>query len=147
MQEPGSLVVRKQLEASCEEAFDAWLEPSSLAEFMAPGANAQRVDAEVDARVGGKFRIDMVGKSETVTHTGQYLIIERPTRLSFTWVSKYTENRPSVVTIEFNPRGKARCEIVLTHTGLPDTQVPGHKRTWAAIIDSLGGIRGGERTQ
>src|SRR5215469_7568340 len=126
----GSLVVKKQLEATCEEAFDAWTDPSSLMEFMKPAGNLQRCDAEVDARVGGKYRIDMIGASEVFRHHGEYLTIDRPNKLAFTWISKATENRTSIVTIEFTPVGKTRCLIVLTHTGLPVNQVENHTKGW-----------------
>lgn len=134
MDAPGSLVVRKQMAASCEEVFDAWTDPMSLMEIMKPGS-VQRVDAEVDARVGGKYRIDMIGASDITRHTGEYLIIDRPRLLKFTWISKYTDNRPSVVTIELTPRGAAQCEIVLTHTGLPQDQVKQHIQGWSFIVD------------
>lgn len=139
MEAPGSLVVKKQMAASCEEVFDAWTDPMSLMEFMRPGT-IQRVDAQVDARVGGKFRIDMIGASSNVVHTGEYLVIDRPRVLKFTWISKYTDNRPSVVTIELTPRGAMKCEIVLTHTGLPEDQVKGHTEGWTSIAESLGGL-------
>ena len=132
----GSLVVRKQMDASCEEVFDAWTDPMSLVEFMNPG-HLQRVDVEVDARVGGKFRIDMIGVADVHRHTGEYLVIDRPRLLKFTWISKHTDNRPSVVTIELTPRGAARCEIVLTHAGLADDQVERHRSGWTAITDNL----------
>jgi len=134
----GSLVLRKQMDASCEEVFDAWTDPMSLIEFMKPGP-MQRVDVDVDARVGGKFRIDMIGVGDVHSHTGEYLAIDRPRLLKFTWTSKSTDNRPSVVTIELTPRGATRCELVLTHVGLPETQVPGHTAGWTAITDLLAG--------
>jgi uncharacterized protein YndB with AHSA1/START domain len=137
MAEAGSLIIRKQLDASCEEVFDAWLDPASIMAFMTPGANAQRVDVELDPKVGGKFRIDMVFASDVVSHTGEYLVIDRPRRLSFTWISKYTGNRPSVVTIDLSPHDATRCEIVLTHTGLPENEIPGHTRVWKAMLDFL----------
>jgi uncharacterized protein YndB with AHSA1/START domain len=136
MDAPGSLVIKKQMAASCEEVFDAWTDPMSLMEFMKPGS-VQRVDAEVDARVGGKFRIDMVGMASVTRHTGEYLAIERPRLLRFTWISKNTDNRPSVVTIELTPRGAASCELVLTHSGLPENQVKGHTEGWTAITEIL----------
>ena len=133
----GSLVVRKQLDATCEEVFDAWTDPMSLMQFMRPGDQVQRVDVEVDARVGGKYRIDMIGMAEITSHTGEYLVIDRPKKLAFTWISKHTENRPTVVTIELTPKGNARCEIVLTHSGLPDGQVPGHTQGWTGVVEKL----------
>jgi uncharacterized protein YndB with AHSA1/START domain len=139
--QPGSLVVRKKMDASCEEVFDAWVDPMSLMEFMKPGS-VQRVDVEVDAKVGGKFRIDMIGASDITSHTGEYLAIDRPRLLKFTWISKHTDNRPSVVTIELTPRGPAACELVLTHAGLPnDTAVEKHKMGWTWIVDTLAAMR------
>jgi uncharacterized protein YndB with AHSA1/START domain len=136
MDAPGSLVVKKQMAASCEEVFDAWTDPMSLMEFMKP-PSVQRIDAQVDARVGGKFRIDMIGVSSITSHTGEYLAIDRPRLIKFTWVSKHTDNRPSVVTIELTPRGADKCEIVLTHTELPESQVKQHTAGWTAIADML----------
>jgi len=135
--ESGSLVVRKKMDASCEEVFDAWTDPMSLMEFMRPGGQIQRCDVEVDPKVGGKFRIDMIGASDVTRHTGEYLVIDRPRLLKFTWISKYTDNRPSVVTIELIPHGADRCEIVLTHAGLPEAHVEAHKQGWTAIVESL----------
>jgi uncharacterized protein YndB with AHSA1/START domain len=137
----GSLVVKKQIDASVEDVFDAWTSPESLMEFMKPGGTVQRVEAQVDPRVGGKYRIDMIGTAETFSHTGEYLKIDRPRVLSFTWVSKFTDNRPSVVTIELKPLGANRCEIVLTHTGLPQNEVPGHTAGWTAILDTQAQMR------
>jgi uncharacterized protein YndB with AHSA1/START domain len=132
----GSLVIKKQMAASAEEVFDAWTDPMSMVEFMRP-PQMQRVDVEVDARVGGKFRIDMVGASAVTSHTGEYLVIDRPRVLKFTWISQHTDNQPTVVTIELTPRGAEQCEIVLTHTGLPESQVKGHTQGWTFMVEKL----------
>lgn len=133
---PGSLVIKKQMAASAEEVFDAWTDPMSMMEFMRP-PHIQRVDVQVDARVGGKFRVDMVGASSVTSHTGEYLVIDRPRVLKFTWISKNTDNKPTVVTIELTPRGSDKCEIVLTHTGLPENEVKGHTQGWSFMVEKL----------
>ena len=71
-----------------------------------------------------------------VEHTGEYLAIEPPSRLSFTWISKHTEQRPTVVTIEFHERGTG-TELVLTHRGLPPREVEGHRQGWTDILRVL----------
>jgi hypothetical protein len=38
-----------------------------------------------------------------------------------------------VVTIEFHERGTG-TELVLTHRGLPASQVEGHRRGWTDIV-------------
>ena len=90
MTDPSRPVVRvvRRLPASREEVFDAWLDAESLQEWMCPGATRKTV-AEVDARVGGRFRIVMTGEHGDTEHTGEYREIRRPDRLVFTWISTF----------------------------------------------------------
>ena len=130
------LVVRRQMAVPRERVFQAWLDSESLAHWMRP-AGTSHATVTVDPRVGGGFRIVMEGAPHgCVEHTGEYLAIEPPSRLSFTWISKHTEQRPTVVTIEFHERGTG-TELVLTHRGLPASQVEGHRRGWTDIVRLL----------
>ena len=130
------LVVRRRIAVPRERVFEAWLDSESLAHWMRPGGSTHAT-VTVDPRVGGGFRIVMDGAPHgCVEHTGEYLAIEPPSRLSFTWISKYTDERPTVVTIEFHERGTG-TELVLTHRGLPASQVEGHRRGWTDIVRLL----------
>ena len=130
------LVVRRQMAVPRERVFQAWLDSESLAHWMRP-AGTSHATVTVDPRVGGGFRIVMeVAPHGCVEHTGEYLAIEPPSRLSFTWISKHTDQRPTVVTIEFHERGTG-TELVLTHRGLPASQVEGHRRGWTDIVRLL----------
>ena len=138
-EESPSLVVRRTIPISRERVFDAWLDPARLARFMRPGGIV-RTTAAVDPRVGGHFRIVMRhagSEPEEVEHTGEYLLIERPERLSFTWRSVHTDNTPTVVTIEFHERGTS-TEVVLTHRGLPARTTESHRKGWGDILQTLG---------
>jgi uncharacterized protein YndB with AHSA1/START domain len=133
-----ALVVRRVLSAPRERVFAAWLDPASLAQWMRPGA-VSRATVEVDPRVGGKFRIVMhrePGAGGDIEHWGEYLVIDPPGRLSFTWISVYTDLRPSVVTIELAERGSA-TELTLTHQRLPANQVDAHRKGWTEIVQKL----------
>lgn len=130
------LVVRRQMAVPRERVFQAWLDSESLAHWMRP-AGTSHATVTVDPRVGGGFRIVMEGAPHgCVEHTGEYLAIEPPSRLSFTWISKHTEQRPTVVTIEFHERGTG-TELVLTHRGLPPREVEGHRQGWTDILQVL----------
>jgi uncharacterized protein YndB with AHSA1/START domain len=131
-----ALVVRRQIPVPRERVFQAWLDSESLAQWMRPG-DSTHATVTVDPRVGGGFRIVMDGGSHgCVEHTGEYLSIEPPTRLSFTWISKHTDQRPTVVTIEFHER-EGGTELVLTHRGLPPREVVGHRQGWTDIVRLL----------
>ena len=131
---PGPLVVRRTIPLPREEVFAAWLDSASLAVWMCPGE--ARSTAMVDAKVGGAFRIVMEHVNETVEHTGTYLAIDPPARLSFTWISPYTDMLPSIVTVELHARG-AGTELVLTHERLPAAHVDAHKQGWTDILRKL----------
>ena len=133
-----TLVVRRVLAIAREKVFAAWLDPASLAQWMRPGA-VSHATVEVDPRVGGKFRIVMHrGRSDggDVEHWGEYLAIEPPARLSFTWISVHTDLRPSVVTVELAERGTG-TELTLTHQRLPRTKVEAHREGWTDIVRKL----------
>jgi uncharacterized protein YndB with AHSA1/START domain len=133
--ESEDIVIRRFMPASRERVFDAWLDPISLVRWMRPGAEATAT-AEVDPRVGGHFRIVMKHSGGVTEHTGEYLAIERPARLSFTWISEHTGLIPTVVTVECLEREQG-TELVLTHRRLPDAKVEAHRRGWGAILQNL----------
>ncbi len=130
------LIVRRQIAVPRERVFEAWLDSESLAQWMRP-ATMTHATVTVDPRVGGGFRIVMHGRPEgDVEHRGEYLAIEPPSLLSFTWISKHTDRQPTVVTIEFHERG-GDTELVLTHRRLPPSQVEAHRQGWTDIVRLL----------
>jgi uncharacterized protein YndB with AHSA1/START domain len=130
-----TLVVRRVIPASRERVFAAWLDPESLAQWMRPGG-ATDATVEVDSKVGGRFRIVMIEGPKRYEHTGEYLVIDPPKRLEFTWISQATELKPTVVSIDFLER-EAGTELVLTHRHLPSTQVDSHWAGWTDIMRKL----------
>ena len=137
-EDPGEvLVVRRVLPVERERVFAAWLDPVSLATWMRPG-EATGAIVEVDPRVGGRFRI-LMEQSEGgcgYEHQGEYLAIEPPSLLSFTWISAATDLRPTVVTVELHERDGG-TELVLTHRRLPPERVDAHRRGWTDIVRLL----------
>jgi len=131
-----AVVIRPVIAAPREEVFDAWLDPDMLAQFMRPGERTV-TSAQVDARPGGKFRIVMAHDHETVEHWGTYLAIDPPSRLSFTWMSKYTDLQESVVTIELRDDGAGGTELTLTHERLPKSRIDAHRDGWTKIAERL----------
>ena len=129
------LVVRRVIPVPRERVFQAWLDSESLAQWMRPGS-ATDATVEVEPKVGGKFRIVMIDGPKRYEHTGEYLVIDPPQRLEFTWISEATDHRPTVVTIEFLERDRG-TELVLTHRRLPPTQVESHRRGWTDVLQLL----------
>lgn len=132
------LTVRREIKATAEELFDAFLDAESLAEFMRPGSD-QNSDVTADGRVGGKFNIDMHVNGTVIPHWGEYRELDRPNKIVFTWNSKNTNDHETVVTVKFVPvaGAKMRTEVILTQSGLPEHQIKGHIGGWTRIIEIL----------
>lgn len=129
--------------ARAEAVFDAWLDPALAGRFMAAGS--MRVsELTIDPREGGEFHLVMQGETERYVHHGRYVVIDRPRRLVFTWISEGTAQRLSLVTVRFTAEaGGARIE--LEHEGLPDPARGAiHQRGWGGILDKLAGLFSGE---
>jgi uncharacterized protein YndB with AHSA1/START domain len=134
--EKDAVRIDRLLPATPEEVFDAWTDPKSLSKFMCPN-EVLRARVQADVRVGGQFQIDMVNKNDETKHTGKYVEIDRPRKLAFTWRSKHTDNRDSLVTLYFTPDGD-ETRILLVHEQLPDAEARRkHTGGWTSVIDHL----------
>lgn len=129
-----AVVIRRLIPVPRERVFAAWLDPVSLAQWIGTKGGAEVTALE--PKVGGKFRIVMRHSGGEVAHWGEYVAIDPPALLSFTWISVNTDHRPTLVTVELSERG-AGTELVLTHRELPANQVDGHRRGWTAIVALL----------
>jgi uncharacterized protein YndB with AHSA1/START domain len=114
--------------------YDAWLDVNALAEFMCPDpAHPARV--ECDPRVGGRLRIVMAYPDSTSEVLGEYLELDRPRRLRFSWTPDF--DFESVVTVDLEPRGTGQTLMTITHTLLPDELEPAYDEGWGAIARHL----------
>jgi uncharacterized protein YndB with AHSA1/START domain len=127
------------IKADPGKVFDAWLDPRLAARFLAAG-DMRVGEVELDPREGGEFRVVMQGERDRIEHQGRYVLIERPRRLVFTWISPGTDWRLSLVSLAFVPvEGGVRVE--LEHEGLPDAErMERHQRGWKTILEKLARI-------
>ena len=130
------VLVRRFLPVPREQVFAAWLDPISQARWMLPG-NVTLATIECDPRVGGRFRIVMEHGGSDTEHWGEYLTIEPPSLLSFTWISANTNLLTTIVTIEFHERDDG-TELILMHRGLPPAKVEAHEKGWTEILEKAG---------
>jgi len=130
-----AVVVRRTIAASAEDLFDAWLDPEAMVQWMRPN-KVRRTKVRVEPRVGGSYEILMLIDSGNVTHSGVYRVIDRPRRLVFTWISGPTENKETLVTVDF-VRVDKRTEVIVTHELLPASALPSHDNGWTASLGLL----------
>jgi uncharacterized protein YndB with AHSA1/START domain len=133
----GEIVIRRQIQATRQELFDAWTDPEGMREWMCPG-NIASAEVQMDLRVGGQLVIVMRGRTELFEHRGEFTIIDRPSRLAFTWIAKSTDFQPTLVTVEFFEVTATESELVLTHLEIPRKEVSDqYQGGWNQIVGRL----------
>jgi uncharacterized protein YndB with AHSA1/START domain len=144
-----SVRVTRLIGAAPERIFDAWLTVEEARTFLFAGRvrSGNAISCELDARVGGRFRIVRRWDGEDVEFSGEYLEIDRPHRLVFSlFVERYAQ-RDDRVIVELAPVAHQSL-LVLTHElSLPD---PAERfriqRGWATVLDRLAALCGASGT-
>ena len=133
------LVVRvtRRYTASAERVFDAFLDPAKAGRFMFATPTGEMVRVEIDARVGGRYAFVDRRDGDDVEHTGEYLEIDRPRRLVFTFSADGSE--ADRVAIDVAPLETGGCEVTLSHEMNPKWAEYADRATegWSGILDGL----------
>src|ERR1700730_9531446 len=111
-----SLQVRRIVPAPRDAVFRAWTDAKELQKWWGT-AGGNSVVAEVDLRVGGKFRIETESPDARLASriTGTFLEVQPPQKLAYTWLGEGAMyDGLTLGTVEFLDRGGS-TEIVLSH--------------------------------
>jgi len=127
------------LPATVEQVFDMFTDPRQLSRWIG-------ISADLEPRPGGRFRFEVMPGQFC---EGQYVIVERPWRLVFTW--GWTDPAFGL------PPGSSRVEVTLTrcdddrrtrlrlvHTGLAGDLGLMHDDGWSRFLDRLTAIAADE---
>jgi len=142
-----TLIVKRMLNATPERAFQAWTSAEHIQQWMRPEPGMVVPLANVDLRVGGRFRIQMrMPDGEFFTAVGVFKEVKAPERLVYTWDWEKdgsgaefdeVEGKPSLVTVEFLKRGEG-TELVLTHSRFATVgSRDSHARGWGKLVESF----------
>ena len=141
-----AVVIERLIPAPPRVVFEAWLDREALQRFMCGGPGVRVTRTECDPRVGGQFLIVMNLDGRELPHHGEYLEIERDTRIVFTWRSHLAgEGSRVTLTFEAGPRGQTK--LTLEHGGLANAEIRGkHHDGWSHILTELSALTGGTHT-
>jgi uncharacterized protein YndB with AHSA1/START domain len=129
----GAIEITQRIDAPPEIVFAYLTDSRRFVKWMGVGA-------ELDARPGGRYRIDVDGEHIA---SGEYKVVEPPRRLLMSWG---WEGHPTV------PPGSTTVEITLTpekgatvlrlrHLGLPDEgERRQHSEGWRMYTDKLAAV-------
>ena len=145
-----SLRMTRHFNASPERVFDAWINPEAARTWLFASPADERYTAEIDARVGGKWSITARRSGTDYTASGEYLEIDRPRRLVFTFAMLQFSPNSDRITVEIAPSG-AGCMVTFTQAGidiaeelrqLPPGVEGGTEAGWRLMFDALAATLG-----
>jgi uncharacterized protein YndB with AHSA1/START domain len=140
-----ALRAQRTFDASREAVFAAWTNPEVLRRWWASEPGWRSPSAEVDLRVGGRYRLSMGEPDGGPVHTvtGEYTEVRPPERLAYTWAwegdpPEMDGSAGTLVTVDFAEDG-GRTTVTVVHTGFATEQARDlHAGGWGGCLDSLG---------
>lgn len=122
------ILATEHIEATPEVVFPYFTDPALIVTWIGDRA-------ELDPQPGGLFSLDF---GEIIAR-GVYITVEPPHRVAFTWGIPGNDTLPpggSTVDVVLTPDGDDTL-VVLTHRGLPTTQLDDHRDGWEHQLAQL----------
>ena len=137
--EKPSLTLNRSYPVPPEKVWRAWTSPEALKGWFGPAGPQAVSVADVDLRVGGRFRL-VFGGPEGNEHeaAGVYREVVPHRKLVFSWCwPRTTPDRISQITIVLRPEGGG-TDMEFRHEQFFDQAArDGHLRGWTGTFDKL----------
>jgi len=128
--------ISRRFSASPERVFDAWLDAERMRHWLFATPTGEMVRAEANARIGGRFVLIERRDGVDVEHLGEYLEIDRPRRLVFSFAVPQFSAEATRVSVDITPSGDG-CELVLTHLAVMEDYEARTQAGWTGILEGL----------
>ena len=148
------LSIVRIIAAPTQRVFDAWIDPEHRKKWWAAEPGMTCDFAEIDARVGGRFRINMKQRYHDGIHewvcVGEFRLVDPPRKLVFTWSWEHEDAvvpgsaaRDTLVTVEFRTVDGG-TEVAVTHEQFATDAIRAdHEKGWNGCLESLANYLGG----
>jgi len=130
-----TITVHRTVAARPDLVFAAWTDVDRLARWWWPQLAGTTYD--VDAREGGRFRIQSPAIGATVS--GVYTEVDPPRRLVFSWFWQddgEPESGEDTVVVTFEPAGDGTA-VTVEHTSAEHVPDGGAEQGWNDVLDRL----------
>ena len=134
-----SLTIERHYPVAPEKVWRAWTDPQALSQWFGPGGPQPVSVADLDVRVGGRFRI-VFGGAQGKDHecAGIYREVVPNRKLVFTWCwPNTTPDRVSQITILFRPDGGGTDLKFLHEQFFDQAARDGHQHGWSESFIKL----------
>jgi uncharacterized protein YndB with AHSA1/START domain len=130
-----TIVESIQIEASPERVFSAWTDPKQLVAWWGDEQTYRTTGWESDLRVGGRWIArgkNLDGSAFSVE--GEYLHVDRPKQLRFTWKPSWSAEVRTVVELEFKATAGGTL-LTVKHSGFTSDQAfESHSKGWPRVM-------------
>jgi len=134
-----SLTLKRRLIAPPAKVYAAWTDPEKIARWFGPSqVKAGSVQADIDARIGGRFRIRL-NTDDGAQHeaAGTYREVVPNEKLVFSWAWHSTPERESLVTVTLQPDGGGTLLTVHHEAFFDEAARDDHEIGWSGALDKL----------
>ena len=130
-----TIVESIEIEASPERVFSAWTDPEQLVAWWGDDQTYRTTGWESDLRVGGKWIARGKGvDGRTFSVEGEYLQVEPPKQLTFTWKPSWSAEGSTVVELELKPTAGGTL-LTVKHSGFTSDQTfESHSNGWPRVM-------------
>ena len=133
-----SLDMKRRINATRDKVFRAWTTVDELKKWWGP-EGFSLPEAELDLRVGGKYRFAMQEPTGVVHWlTGEFREIASPAKLVYTWLWEGApEEAATLVTVEFHDAGTATDVVVKHERFSSEAEGQSHNEGWTGCLNRL----------
>jgi uncharacterized protein YndB with AHSA1/START domain len=133
------LVIERTFDAPADDVFEAWTSEEVLRRWFHGEPEWETPTAEVDLRVGGSLRLVMRDPKAGEDHgaSGEYMVVDPPRRLAFTWKWDDQDSERQLIELEFTESGGATTVRMTSHGIATEERVDSHREGWAICFDNL----------
>lgn len=132
-----TIVQEIQIKRPAEKIFEAMTNAAELVKWWCVEGKFQITQMESDLRLGGKWRMRLIGCGGTETVVfGEYRTIERPHLLVFTWIRETEDATETLVRWELAEKDGVTT-VRVTHSGLTTESLRKRNDGWPMILGLL----------
>jgi uncharacterized protein YndB with AHSA1/START domain len=136
-----SLLIVRTFDVAPEVVFDAFTQPEDMRVWW-----TDQTTFDIDLRVGGRWTIVRNEGDTTYTATGEYLEVERPHRIRYTYTMPQFSPNTDMITIDIIADGKGGSQLTFLQSGpdiakeleqLPPGNVSESEKGWGQAFDLM----------
>ncbi|WP_457425894.1 SRPBCC family protein [Roseateles sp. P5_E7] len=135
---PAQVRLERHYPVAVEKVWRAWTEPQALSRWFNAGKPGAVSEAEIDLRVGGRYRIvTRMADGQTNDVGGEYLEIAPQRRLVFSWAWHSTPDRVSRVSIDLSAQDGGTTPLFVHDRFFDEQARVNHERGWLMAFEHI----------